>query len=1012
MKHISRLNLLIIILLCLLGFFHKRLLASDNNVLLYLPLDGDCNSSIPSEVGNIKGTPVFQMGKVGKALVIGNGNATVDFIGNKYIDPKQGAIAFWVNPIDWDSSKEPDAQAFHFFYLKDQAFLYRVWKDSLSFCCNFPDANVYYLYSGGLPLRQGQWTHVTLTWLDNILKIYADGNLTGKLMLREPMKRQWEGKGIQIGESSNKKQALLDEFYVFDYPLAASEIKQIYETSSKGQPAQLGDFKPYRIYVTHYPSVNKAYICIDAKHASLDNATQRADLFLLDSHGQTVPLGTLDKFDAANKTAEKLLSLPNKLSAGHYAISARIVDASGRELATLKSAPFEKRVYPWEQVSTGLSDKVISPFTPLKMENNGISCWGREYIFNGDGFPEKIVTRKAQILSHAITLQAVINGSSLKLGEKIDVITRKPGLIAFNSTAQNGLAQIELSCRVEYDGMMLYHIKLIPNKQFSLDKVCLNIPIRNANAKLYHVCRDAIRQNSESGYLPKGQGKIWGSSAKKSKDVLGTFIPYFWIGDYDRGFCWMADSDKNWSLGDDEDCVEFIRDDDALTVKVNFLKNKKEISKPWEVTFAFMAGPPRPEPEGWRSYGKKWSSWYNTYAPPHSLQGYGKPPDFEKYLKEVTHFKKALGYWGVDTSPNDFYGVTEENKYFQLEWSGGTWSGYPLIHRNNFVMYALDQLMSKGYIDGLYSDNVFPVASTNLITGAGYIRDDGKIQSGYSMFALRDFYKRSAYLFREYHCSRSMMVHMTDSMIMPCYSFWDIKNDNEWGKNEPGKTDHIDAWSLGEVCARCMSRQYGMAAVWHTPADWKNSPENGGDDLACLLLLHDILGRTAKLEERTSPGKSLFGIGEPDIEFLGYWVLQPNNDPEKKDVKVSAWVRKKSGTALVVVANLSNADWEGKIDLPLKVMGLHSHDVALDAEGKAHAPLAFDQGTLRLSIPHHNYRLLLIGPNYRFNITPPASESKVEEPKMNVLAPSKVETPSKIKVGPPTFLKKIGEGAK
>ena len=35
--------------------------------------------------------------------------------------------------------------------------------------------------------------------------------------------------------------------------------------------------------------------------------------------------------------------------------------------------------------------------------------------------------------------------------------------------------------------------------------------------------------------------------------MIGTFLPYFWIGDYDRGLCWMCDSDRGWSVADDED---------------------------------------------------------------------------------------------------------------------------------------------------------------------------------------------------------------------------------------------------------------------------------------------------------------------------------------------------------------------------------------------------------------------------------------------------------------------------
>lgn len=1019
-----------IFILLLLVYCTKPLFAHNSNILLYLPFDGDSNSQVANDKPIIKGSLSFAPGKVGSALLIGGEQkAWVEFQGEKYIDPKQGTIMFWVNPVDWDSSKEPDFETFHFFDLFD-AYLYRVWKDSVTFYCNFPDDKVYRLYTAKLPLRKRQWAHIALSWLDNILKIYTNGEVVGQFMLREPMRREWQGKGVRIGKISGKRHALLDDFYIFDYPLSTSEIKQTYETSSKGKAAQLPEYKPFRVYVTHYPASSKAYICLDAKHGSFASSPVKSEIFLMNSKGQSIALGSIDKFDLANQRAAKLVDLPENMSAGNYSVSARIFDASGRELAANQSEEFEKRVYPWEDISIGLSDEVIPPFTPLKINNsNQISCWGREYLFKGDGFPKKIETRKAQILSAPITLEATINGANLKLGEKLEVISQNSGVIMLNSTSNHDYGQVDIICRVEYDGILLYNIKLIPRKEVSLDKLLIRLPIRNDNAKLYHVCRDNIRLNSESGYLPKSNGKIWGSSVKTNNDVLGTFIPYFWIGDYDRGFGWMADNDKNWSVPDGEDCVEFIRDDKALTAIVNFIKSKKIISKPWEISFALMAGPPRPEPKGWRlgPLDKKWSDWFCGNNPD-TLQGFGKPPNFPKYLEDVANYKKSRGYWGVNTSPNDFWGVTEENNYFQLEWCGGTTSGYPLIHRNNFVMYTLNQLMSKGYIDGLYSDNTFPVPSRNLITAPGYVREDGKIQSGYSMVALRDFFKRSAYLFRKYHCSRSMMVHMTDAMIMPCFSFWDIKNDNEWEKHKPGVTDHIDAWSLGEICARSMSRQYGMGAMWHTPADWKNSPETGGDDLVCLLLLHDILGRTANLEERTSRGKSLFAIGEPDVEFLGYWVLQPDKDPEKKDVKVSAWVRKASNTALVVVANLGKEDWVGKINLPLQVMGLKPNEVASDAEVKHGPAINFDQGELSLSVPRHNYRFLLIGPKGHFpaNLSPLATKMEKpkikvendsgkpkikagggpERPKMNVVAPSG------LKSGPPTFLKKIGGGEK
>jgi len=212
-------------------------------------------------------------------------------------------------------------------------------------------------------------------------------------------------------------------------------------------------------------------------------------------------------------------------------------------------------------------------------------------------------------------------------------------------------------------------------------------------------------------------------------------------------------------------------------------------------------------------------------------------------------------------------------------------------------------------------------------------------------------------------------------MIMPCYSFWDIKHDNEWGRTH----NAIENYPLGEVCARSMSRQYGMAASWHTQADWVSDPETGGDDLAALLLLHDIMGRAENMANRTLPAKTLFGLGGKDVEFMGYWTLQPENDPQAKNVKASAWLRRSEGTALVVVANLDAKDRRETIRLPLERMGVRRPAVVCDGEERR-TSIPLDGDAVSLAVPARDFRLLLVGPPGRFPADLPAPGAALDLP--------------------------------
>ncbi|MCM8769318.1 MAG: LamG domain-containing protein [Candidatus Omnitrophica bacterium] len=944
----------------------------ENPVVLYLPFDGDCKPAVRMETvePKIQGNVLFETGLFGQGLVLGGKeSAIVTYRKEGLFRADQGSVSFWVKAIDWEANEQ---NGFYFFRFLNEAFLYKyhTFEDTMSFYCKFPAYDRYVLYSAPLPLRKGKWFYLVVTWLDNVLQLYTNGERSGADFLLEPMRDGFHNQGLQFGYRYGEQHAVIDEFYVLDYPLSEAEVRTIYSGYQQDKKPLFLPAKPGRLTVVHYPGGKKVQVWLDLDESERANDLKRIDWWVVGENKKKYRLG---QSAITENWRQLLFNLPKELPAGQVQVVAELIDPNGRVQLSVCSEPFDRRLYPWDGTQVGVSEEVIPPFTPLEVKGQELFCWGRKYRLENTGWPGSVVSQGKEILAKPITLEGQADGQGLYWSsDNLRLKKQSPGVVNWEGKSTSGHLVAYLDITAEYDGMLKYTLRLVPDRKVLVESLYLSIPVKSDQAILYHACRDGIRVTNESGYLPKGEGKVWGSSAKPSRVVLGTFLPYLWVGDYDRGFCWMADNDYGWSLRDNQDALEIFRQRGVVTLRINFFREPKKIDAPFETTFALMASPARPEPEGWRME-KTGLSWYCGQA--RTLQGYGKPPDWEAYLKDVEYYKKTLGYWGVNTSPNDFWGVTEENKYFQLEWSGGSTHGYPTEQRNDFVAWVVNDLMDKGFIDGLYSDDVYPQPTYNLITGRAYRRPDGKIQPGYSMFALRDFYKRLAYLFRKHKCSRGMLVHMTDSMIVPCYSFWDGKHDNEWGRTH----NAISNYSLGEICARSMSRQYGMAASWHTESDWLTDPDDGGDELSCLLLLHDILGRADTMDDRTLPAKILFGFGEKDVEFLGYWLLQPDQDPEKKGVKISAWVRKEKKTALIVVANLSEDDWEGQLTVPLKLMGLPLTVVFCDGE-ENHPEISHQSGRITLAVPRHNYRLLLAGPKGVFPVNLPLAGTGLGKP--------------------------------
>ena len=103
-----------------------------------------------------------------------------------------------------------------------------------------------------------------------------------------------------------------------------------------------------------------------------------------------------------------------------------------------------------------------------------------------------------------------------------------------------------------------------------------------------------IPRLSNTRRLPDGEGTIWKSPFK----IL------VWLGSYDRGLLWFAESEQFWSPHDRskrKEGMAVIRKNGEVKLQITPVSEPRLFSKKTTYTFGLMATPVRPRTPGWRN---------------------------------------------------------------------------------------------------------------------------------------------------------------------------------------------------------------------------------------------------------------------------------------------------------------------------------------------------------------------------------------------------------------------------
>ena len=679
-----------------------------------------------------------------------------------------------------------------------------------------------------------------------------------------------------------------------------------------------------------------------------------------------------------------------ELSAGAYTVRTESLDPAG-EVLSKQDYPFEIKEWPWLGNTLGKSHEILPPHSPLGVEGRTVSCWGRSHTFGNDGLLSQIESQGQSLLARPQTLRAVVDGEKVatKVVEPFAFSATKPHEVRGSAALRMGKLAATVSVTMEYDGWILYRMTLGKAEGLTVDSLDLELPLALPLSTLYHVVGER-HTDTIAGEIPAGDGVVWDSRVPQNSDILGTFQPYVWVGNEKAGLSWMAESDRGWHTKDDLACIDLLRDtrNSVMRLRFRLINIPTSMDQAREIVFGIMATPSKPMPEDWR----RWSLW-DPGAPRrpskvfgidftrdwcHGFGGSFYPKNHDHAIVEYPLKMMARGY----THPTFYTGFGyialnyPEVQYFKTDWLGKDFTTYSHVDRFanrkywgndpkayittgaaltdsylDFMAYYYDQLLKKTAFRAIYYDLFNPSFTDRPELGA-YIRDDGQIQKASDLFRKRAHIKRIATVMHHNGLEILQIVHMTGTTIVPNLSFAQIAFDAEM-RFPPKGRDHMDTWTFDLLRAETMGKQYGLVPFFLP---------GGKRDLIGMLAAHDILecrGNTKggmSHEYQTVLADFGVGVGNRDVEFVGYWA---NRTPVTTgDSNVFCSFYRRPGKVFLIFVNRRRETKAISAKLDWRAIGVQPTK-CYDPQRRQSIDWDATRGRIDLEVGGHDYRVIV-----------------------------------------------------
>ena len=142
---------------------------------------------------------------------------------------------------------------------------------------------------------------------------------------------------------------------------------------------------------------------------------------------------------------------------------------------------------PWRTSRSGVTRKIMPPYTPLVHDGRTVSSWGRTHTFDGL-FPSQVVSQDQDLMHRPIELQIKQNGQWKSVqAQRIEFGASDPDRVEFEASGAVGPIRITAASWIEYDGLIRIDLTLDGESPVTIDGLKLVFALRPYAAILHHL---------------------------------------------------------------------------------------------------------------------------------------------------------------------------------------------------------------------------------------------------------------------------------------------------------------------------------------------------------------------------------------------------------------------------------------------------------------------------------------------------------------------------------------------
>ena len=793
----------------------------------------------------------FRRGLKGQALDISRIDKT-DFEMKGYytLPEKDGTIEFWFRPLKWDNFFVGDyhgkgVQWYHLLRMTARGSRYgSPTKDIEVFRGRAQrDADIAWHR-----FHPGTWTHLLISLRGGPQTVYVNGRqqkiwqagyvTQGHPYSQEPLK-EWRKRtgGKDIDDTWTWRfvpsPTLIDELSIYSWGMNAEEAWNAYARWLPDADAQM---KPLPVFRTDFDyfahswhlkeklHIRLACLPVDqAKPASADCELRNADGEVLLSAEKQV----LD--DTGNTT----FILDRPLPFGRYPVTVRSRDAAGAELKEEKLEYVRERPI-WLGNSLGKERTVPKPWTPIEVEGAQVEVIGRKITLGKGGLPEQIETLGHGILAKPVAVRvAGPAGTGTLEGKGVRFTEKAEDRVAWKTALTGGGLSADLDAWMEFDGLIYCALALRPaaGAEAEIEELDVDFPLQPAAATqlLANGGGNNFRVSWIARYVPEGQGRVWNSLDKPYPAFtrahgLTNYMPHIWLGSDEVGLSFGGENDQGWTVGGEKPAQEILRQDRAVVLRMNVIRAPTTITKDGHrFHFVIVPTPAKPEPPDWR---KQMTSGGVSFGSCDTFGGFDMKTDpsdpqqgdsFRLEPRLWEHAEKMAPQcrdkWGRCILYSDAswpgFGLPFRDWNHDLHAGTGRLPYFP--EQEDYMVWAVNEFLERGLIDGVYWDDVSVGYTYSLASTAyEYAGSENSRRVGFTALAQRRLNMRLWRLFAAAGKEPGIWAHMTVCYEVPLFSFCRYLSNCEFvtGVNYPGKRDAMDMWSPDTL------RILGGSAKW------------------------------------------------------------------------------------------------------------------------------------------------------------------------------------------------------